>query len=346
MMARRPARSPRSSFGAPRAACRRPSSRAALATFAPGLVGYSMVALMSRAMYAQGNARTPAIAVVVGWLIAIVLSIGAGAGLAAELDGGGDRHRHLDRGDDQRAVAGGRGAAVGRTRDARRRATGRRCGARRRRWSAAGCGALVALAAPSGGLVADLLVIARGGGRRARGRRVGRGALSTGRRWRGRRPQWARGGCAVPELRGSRPAPAGSCSSSATARAVSDVMCGFWPSGCRELGVEVSVCAPAETLRRPLGLDPRHRGWSAVAAPIGGVASTAMRQSRTVACARSRADVDVVHAHGLRAGAGCAAVVRAVAAGRDLAQRRRGRAAPAQSPTAPLGAVTSPGAVC
>jgi murein biosynthesis integral membrane protein MurJ len=46
-----------------------------LATFAPGLLGYSLVALLSRALYAQGNARTPATAVVSGWLVAIVADI-------------------------------------------------------------------------------------------------------------------------------------------------------------------------------------------------------------------------------------------------------------------------------
>jgi putative peptidoglycan lipid II flippase len=43
-----------------------------LATFAPGLVGYALVALCSRALYAQGNARTPAVAVMVGWSVTIV----------------------------------------------------------------------------------------------------------------------------------------------------------------------------------------------------------------------------------------------------------------------------------
>lgn len=47
-----------------------------LATFAPGLIGYSFVALLSRALYAQGNARTPATAVVAGWAVAIAADIG------------------------------------------------------------------------------------------------------------------------------------------------------------------------------------------------------------------------------------------------------------------------------
>jgi putative peptidoglycan lipid II flippase len=47
----------------------------ALVAFAPGLVGYGFVALMSRALYAQGNARTPASAAVVGWAVAIAADI-------------------------------------------------------------------------------------------------------------------------------------------------------------------------------------------------------------------------------------------------------------------------------
>ena len=46
-----------------------------LAAFAPGLIGYSLVALLSRALYAQGNARTPATALVVGWAVAIVADV-------------------------------------------------------------------------------------------------------------------------------------------------------------------------------------------------------------------------------------------------------------------------------
>ncbi|HEX3900837.1 MAG TPA: lipid II flippase MurJ [Mycobacteriales bacterium] len=46
-----------------------------LVTFAFGLPGYALVALMSRSMYAQGNARTPAMAAVGGWLVAIVTDV-------------------------------------------------------------------------------------------------------------------------------------------------------------------------------------------------------------------------------------------------------------------------------
>jgi putative peptidoglycan lipid II flippase len=54
-----------------------------LATFAPGLVGYAFVALLSRSLYAQNNARTPAIATVVGWLVAIGVDIALVAALPA-----------------------------------------------------------------------------------------------------------------------------------------------------------------------------------------------------------------------------------------------------------------------
>jgi putative peptidoglycan lipid II flippase len=54
-----------------------------LATFAPGLLGYALVALLSRALYAQNNARTPAVAVVVGWLVAIAADIALVAALPA-----------------------------------------------------------------------------------------------------------------------------------------------------------------------------------------------------------------------------------------------------------------------
>jgi putative peptidoglycan lipid II flippase len=47
----------------------------ALITFAIGLPGYALVALLSRSLYAQGNNRTPATAALGGWLIAIVVDI-------------------------------------------------------------------------------------------------------------------------------------------------------------------------------------------------------------------------------------------------------------------------------
>jgi putative peptidoglycan lipid II flippase len=46
-----------------------------LVAFAFGLPGYALVALLTRSMYAQGNARTPATSAVAGWLVAIVADI-------------------------------------------------------------------------------------------------------------------------------------------------------------------------------------------------------------------------------------------------------------------------------
>lgn len=47
----------------------------ALLAFAVGLPGYALVALLTRSLYAQGNARTPATAAIGGWLVAIVADI-------------------------------------------------------------------------------------------------------------------------------------------------------------------------------------------------------------------------------------------------------------------------------
>ncbi|HEX3706254.1 MAG TPA: lipid II flippase MurJ [Mycobacteriales bacterium] len=46
-----------------------------LVAFGLGLPGYALVALMTRSLYAQGNARTPATAAVAGWAVAIVADI-------------------------------------------------------------------------------------------------------------------------------------------------------------------------------------------------------------------------------------------------------------------------------
>jgi putative peptidoglycan lipid II flippase len=54
-----------------------------LVAFAPGLLGYALVALLSRALYAQGNARTPATAIAVGWLVAIGADIALVAAMPA-----------------------------------------------------------------------------------------------------------------------------------------------------------------------------------------------------------------------------------------------------------------------
>jgi putative peptidoglycan lipid II flippase len=42
--------------------------RDAVTAFAPGLVGYGLLALLARALYARGDGRTPAVATVAGWL--------------------------------------------------------------------------------------------------------------------------------------------------------------------------------------------------------------------------------------------------------------------------------------
>jgi putative peptidoglycan lipid II flippase len=47
----------------------------ALVTFAPGLVGYGLVAHLSRAHYARNDARTPAVATATGWLIAVIVDV-------------------------------------------------------------------------------------------------------------------------------------------------------------------------------------------------------------------------------------------------------------------------------
>ncbi|HVX42675.1 MAG TPA: lipid II flippase MurJ, partial [Mycobacteriales bacterium] len=48
---------------------------AAVAAFAPGLIGYGLVALWSRALYARHDARTPAYAMVTGWVAVIVADL-------------------------------------------------------------------------------------------------------------------------------------------------------------------------------------------------------------------------------------------------------------------------------
>lgn len=47
----------------------------AIALFAPGIVGYSLVAHLGRAFYARGNGRDPAIATVVGWVVTVVADL-------------------------------------------------------------------------------------------------------------------------------------------------------------------------------------------------------------------------------------------------------------------------------
>ncbi|MFQ1002294.1 murein biosynthesis integral membrane protein MurJ [Modestobacter sp. SSW1-42] len=52
-----------------------PALRDAVVAFAPGLVGYALVALLSRALYARGLWRAPAVCVTAGWLVAAVAQL-------------------------------------------------------------------------------------------------------------------------------------------------------------------------------------------------------------------------------------------------------------------------------
>jgi len=77
--------------GAVLVACARPAARVfvlgapggvqpselsrALVTFAPGLVGFGLVALLSRVHYARGDARTPALATAVGWVTVVLADL-------------------------------------------------------------------------------------------------------------------------------------------------------------------------------------------------------------------------------------------------------------------------------
>jgi murein biosynthesis integral membrane protein MurJ len=130
-----------------------------LATFAPGLIGYALVALLSRALYAQGNARTPAAAVVGGWLVAIiadivlvgampaswtVAAVGIGTSIGMSVSGGWlliSLHR-----------SAGPAALTGLTKAAAAAFGGGLAGA--------ACGTLLARAAPTTGVLGDLVVIA------------------------------------------------------------------------------------------------------------------------------------------------------------------------------------------
>jgi putative peptidoglycan lipid II flippase len=55
--------------------------RDTIIAFAPGLVGYALVALLTRALYARGLWKAPTVCVVGGWLVAV----GADVLLSAEL---------------------------------------------------------------------------------------------------------------------------------------------------------------------------------------------------------------------------------------------------------------------
>jgi putative peptidoglycan lipid II flippase len=94
--------------------------------FAPGLVGYGLVALLTRALYAQGLWKSPTVCVVGGWLVAVVTDLVLAAALPAE----------------DRALALGLGHTIGVT--------------------VAGVGLLVVVARTSGG--AALAGVGRAGG--------------------------------------------------------------------------------------------------------------------------------------------------------------------------------------
>lgn len=130
-----------------------------LATFAPGLVGYAFVALLSRALYAQNNARTPAAAVVGGWLVAIgadialvavlpaswtVAAFGIGTSIGVTVSGAW-LLLAIRR-------SAGAGALTGVPHAAAAALSGGIAGA--------GCGALLARAAPITGVAGDLAIVA------------------------------------------------------------------------------------------------------------------------------------------------------------------------------------------
>jgi putative peptidoglycan lipid II flippase len=56
----------------------------ALVAFAPGLIGYGLVALLGRALYARGRGRAAAAAIVIGWLLAAALALVLAHALADE----------------------------------------------------------------------------------------------------------------------------------------------------------------------------------------------------------------------------------------------------------------------
>ncbi len=67
---------------------------AGLVAFAPGLVGYGLVALLGRALYAQHRGRAAAVATVTGWMVVVavdlVLVLGTDGGNVVQLLGWGN----------------------------------------------------------------------------------------------------------------------------------------------------------------------------------------------------------------------------------------------------------------
>jgi putative peptidoglycan lipid II flippase len=58
--------------------------RDTIVAFAPGLLGYGLVALLTRALYARGLWKAPTVCVVAGWLLAVVADIVLSAALPPE----------------------------------------------------------------------------------------------------------------------------------------------------------------------------------------------------------------------------------------------------------------------
>ena len=76
-------------------------------------------------------------------------------------------------------------------------------------------------------------------------------------------------------------------------------------AGLPARGVSVTVCAPPQSIEA-LGLDRRRR--PVVAAPLGDGRPVALRRHPGAALRSAAGGVDLVHAHGLRAGADCVGV--------------------------------------
>jgi putative peptidoglycan lipid II flippase len=51
------------------------SARDTIRAFAPGLVGYGLVAVLTRALYARGSWKAPTVCVAGGWLLAVVVDV-------------------------------------------------------------------------------------------------------------------------------------------------------------------------------------------------------------------------------------------------------------------------------
>jgi putative peptidoglycan lipid II flippase len=58
--------------------------RDTIVAFAPGLLGYGLVALLTRALYARGLWKAPTVCVVGGWLVAVVADVVLSAALPPE----------------------------------------------------------------------------------------------------------------------------------------------------------------------------------------------------------------------------------------------------------------------